>query len=146
MPSTTTITRTINVDPEFAAQYRRARALAGDTFVDKVIEVADATLAGEHDPNAARLAIRAYQWTAGKLNSAEYGDNTRVDVSITHDVVEHAPDWMQRRLAPNPPPQTIEADAEVIDADTTPEPTNTSSGLVTSIEAAAADKVTPKGA
>ncbi len=140
MPSTTTITRTINVDREFAAQYRRARALAGDTFVDKVIEIADATLAGEHDPNAARLAIRAYQWTAGKLNSAEYGDHQRIDVAVVHDTVEHAPDWMKKRLAP-----VVDVDAEVVEPGAQPTLANTPSTLAADIAAAANAEVTPKG-
>ncbi len=69
MPARSTIQREVATNQAFSGQYRRARALAADTFADKVIEIADATLAGEHDPNAAKFAIRAYQWTAGKLNS-----------------------------------------------------------------------------
>ena len=92
-----------------------ARALAGDTFVDKVIEVANATLAGEHDPNAARIAIRAYQWTAGKLNSAEYGDNARVDIDVTlndADTGLEAPEWIRNRLRQH---KTIEGEAGRVD-------------------------------
>ena len=101
MPSRSTIQHEIATNPAFSGQYRRARALAADTFADKVIEIADATLAGEHDPNAARFAIRAYQWTAGKLNSAEYGDNTRVDIDVTlndADTRLEAPEWIRNRL------------------------------------------------
>ena len=101
MPARSTIQSEVATNPAFSGQYRRARAMAGDTFADKVIEVADATLAGEHDPNAARLAIRAYQWTAGKLNSAEYGDNTRVDIDVTlndADTRLEAPEWIRNRL------------------------------------------------
>ena len=101
MPARSTIQREVATNQAFSGQYRRARALAADTFADKVIEIADATLAGEHDPNAARLAIRAYQWTAGKLTSGGYGDHQRLDVRVTHDIAaDHAPDWLRRRLAP----------------------------------------------
>lgn len=139
MPSRSTIQREVATNEVFSGQYRRARAMAGDTFADKVIEIADATLAGEHDPNAARVAIRAYQWTAGKLNSAEYGDHQRLDVRVTHDIAaDQAPDWLRRRLAP----ENLKKPArEVIDLEAQPVLANTPSALAASITAAASEEV-----
>ena len=136
LPSKTCITRTIHVDAQFAAQYHRARLLKGDTYFDKAIEVADATLEGTYDPNAARVAIGAYQWAAGKLHPAEYGDNARIDVEVNlNDHTRHAPDWMKPRLAA----PVVDVEAEVIDPDTAPEPANTANPLLANIADAAAE-------
>ena len=138
MPSRSTIQREVATNGVFSGQYRRARAMAGDTFADKVIEIADATLAGEYDPNAARLAIRAYQWTAGKLNSAEYGDHQRLDVAVTSDATEHAPDWIKRRLAPENPAISR---GQVIDVEAQSTLADTPSALAADIAAAANEEV-----
>lgn len=138
MPARSTIQREIAKNSQFSGQYRRARAMAGDTFADKIIEIANATLAGEHDPNAAELAVRAYQWTAGKLNPGEYGNHQQVDVSVAHDMSDHAPDWLRHRLAPENPRKPAR---EVIDLDARPALANTPSALAASITAAASEEV-----
>ncbi len=141
MPARSTIQREIATNPAFSGQYRRARATAGDFWADRVIEVAEDVLNGKKEPNAARVAIGSFQWAASKLNPAEYGDNQRVDIAVTHDATEHAPDWIKARLALSP---VIDVDAKTIPANTAPEPRNTSGGLLASISAAAADEVTPE--
>jgi hypothetical protein len=62
-------------------EYRRARALLADRYVDRIITVIDDTVAGSLDPNAARVAIDGLRWTASKLAPREYGD--RIDISAT---------------------------------------------------------------
>ena len=104
--------------------------LAGDTYADKAIEVADATLEGTYEPNAARVAIGAYQWAAGKLNPADYGDHSRIDVEVNvNDSTRHAPDWMKSRLAA----PVVDVEAEVIDTDTAPVPETGNKSLLASI-------------
>lgn len=71
-------------------------------------------------------------------NSGEYGDHMRVDASVMHDVVEHAPVWIQRRLAPK---MTVDTTAEVIERDTPPALTDTPSALAASIAEAASEEV-----
>lgn len=111
MPARSTIQCEVATNPDFSGQYRRARALAGDFFAARVVEIADATLAGKYESNAARVAISAYQWTAAKLNPAEYGEHQRVDVAVTvADNLGDAPAWMRARLAP----EVIEGEAHEV--------------------------------
>ena len=135
MPRAQTIVRTVNVDPGFAEQYRRARAQAGHFYADRSIEIAGRVLDGKLDPNAARVAIAAYQWAASKLNPRDYGDHQQVDVNLmVSDSTEHAPEWMKRRLAG---PGVIEVQTERI-------PANTPGGLLADISSAAAGEVEPE--
>ena len=115
-PTTSTIHRTTITNAQFSAQYRRARELAGTTYADKAIDVADATLEGVYEPAAARVAIGAYQWAASKLNPAEYGEHQRVDVAVTlADNLGDAPAWMRDRLN-----KQAQERSEVIDLEAEP--------------------------
>lgn len=116
MPARSTIQSEVATNPEFSGQYARARALAGDFFADRGAEIADATLAGNYEPNAARVAIGEYRWMAAKLNPAEYGGHQRIDVAVNlNDNLAHAPAWIQKRLAPAE--SAAAARDEVIDVD-----------------------------
>lgn len=145
MPARSTIIRHINIDPDFENQYRRARAQAGDFFADRVVEVADDTLEGKHDPNAARVAIAAYQWTAGKLNPKEYGDHQQPSVTVNIDMTEHAPDWIRERVGKASGPPTIDASAEVVADEHSEQPANTAPTLLSNIASAASEEVEPEG-
>lgn len=54
--------------------YARARDAAAELDADQVKEIADRTLAGCLDPQAARVAIDALKWTAGKRSPRKFGD------------------------------------------------------------------------
>ena len=87
-PSYPTQMRWIRGNPEFAASYAQAREDMADADADKIADVAQAVLDGNLDPNAARVAIDAYKWSAGKRRPKRYGEKIEVEntgtVAVTH--------------------------------------------------------------
>jgi hypothetical protein len=87
-PSYPTVMRWIRGNPEFAASYAQAREDMADADADKIADVAQAVLDGNLDPNAARVAIDAYKWSAGKRRPKRYGEKIEVEntgtVAVTH--------------------------------------------------------------
>lgn len=65
----------------FSEQYARAREAQGHTFADEIRDIANEVRGGLVDPNAARVAIDAAKWLAGRQAPKRYGD--RVDVSVS---------------------------------------------------------------
>ena len=88
MPSYPTVMRWIRGNPEFAASYAQAREDMADNDADKIADVAAAVLEGSVDPNAARVAIDAFKWSAGKRRPKRYGEKLEVEntgtVAVTH--------------------------------------------------------------
>jgi hypothetical protein len=88
LPSYPTVMRWIRANPEFAASYAQAREDMADADADKIADVAQAVLEGALDPNAARVAIDAYKWSAGKRRPKRYGEKLEVEntgtVQVTH--------------------------------------------------------------
>lgn len=88
MPSYPTVSRWVRDNPEFAAQYAQAREDMADHDADKISDVAIAVAAGKMDPAAARVAIDAYKWSAGKRRPKRYGDKLEIEqtstVQVTH--------------------------------------------------------------
>lgn len=93
MPSIATFYKWLRENDELLKQYARAKDDGADSYADKIAEVADGALSGEYDPQAARVAIDGYKWTAAKLKPRKYGDkqsvdHTSSDGSMTPQVVE----------------------------------------------------------
>jgi len=88
MPSYPTVMRWVRDNPDFAANYTRAREDMADHDADKIADVAEAVAAGKMDPQAARVAIDAYKWSAGKRRPKRYGDKLEIEqtasVAVTH--------------------------------------------------------------
>lgn len=74
MPSIATIFNWHRSQPGFLEQYTRAKDEQADTLSEDIQEIASKTLKGEYDPQASRVAIDAYKWTASKLKPKKYGD------------------------------------------------------------------------
>jgi hypothetical protein len=59
-----------------------------DADADKIADVAQSVIEGGLDPNAARVAIDAYKWSAGKRRPRRYGEKLEVEntgtVQVTH--------------------------------------------------------------
>ncbi len=87
-PSYPTVMRWIRGNPEFAASYAQAREDMADADADKIADVAQNVLDGKLDPNAARVAIDAFKWSAGKRRPKRYGEKLEVEntgtVQVTH--------------------------------------------------------------
>jgi hypothetical protein len=88
LPSYPTVMRWIRANPEFSASYAQAREDMADADADKIADVAQAVLEGALDPNAARVAIDAYKWSAGKRRPKRYGEKLEVEnigtVQVAH--------------------------------------------------------------
>lgn len=82
MPHLSTIYDWLGRHPEFAEQYARAKEESADAWAEKIADVADGTLSGEYDPQAARVAMDGYKWTASKLKPRKYGD--KIDANLNH--------------------------------------------------------------
>lgn len=84
MPSYSTVMRWVRDNPEFAQNYTRACEDMADNDADKIADVAKGVIEGKIDPQAARVAIDAYKWSAGKRRPKKYGD--KIDVTQTSTV------------------------------------------------------------
>jgi hypothetical protein len=77
MPNRNTVRLWLRQDPEFCAQYARAREEQADHYADEIIEIADT----EPDPQKARVRIDARKWVASKLKAKAYGDKVTQEVT-----------------------------------------------------------------
>ena len=66
---------------DFVSKYARAREMQADAMDDKILQIANGVLAKRIDPNAARVAIAAFQWRAEKLKPKVYGARKAFEVS-----------------------------------------------------------------
>lgn len=73
--------RWLRDNEEFRQQYTLAREAQGDADADAVSDIGQRALTGEIDANAARVAIDALKWSAGKRKPKVYGDRQQIDVS-----------------------------------------------------------------
>lgn len=78
MPSRSSVFRWLG-DPDksmdhFRASYARAREASADADADSISDIAGQVLQGLVEPNAARVAIDALKWAAGKRKPKVYGD------------------------------------------------------------------------
>ncbi len=74
MPHRATVDRFLLENPEAAAKHARAREAQADHMDAIILETANDTLSGKYEPNAARVAIGAFQWRASRLWPKRYGD------------------------------------------------------------------------
>lgn len=73
MPKQWAVFEWLKQEPGFAENYARAREASADADADAISDIAARTLSGEFDPNAARVAIDALKWTAGRRQPKKYG-------------------------------------------------------------------------
>lgn len=88
----------MRTDDDLAAQYARAREERADYYAESILTTAQATLAGRIKPDAARVAIDAFKWTASKMSPKKYGERVQTEHSgvlgitrIEHVIVDPAP-------------------------------------------------------
>lgn len=116
MPSVGTVIRWLASRDDFRISYERARHASADFYAETITDIARRALAGEVDPQAARVAIDAYKWTASKLKPKVYGDNRQIDVNAVVDDrrVLEAPGWVKDRIQSSgvKPLALLEVDAE----------------------------------
>lgn len=81
MPNKATVFRWLTIHESFRDQYACARESQGEADADRVGDVTQKVLDGELDPAAARVAIDALKWSAGKRLPKKYGDLSKVELS-----------------------------------------------------------------
>lgn len=88
MPSVSMVIRWLANDEyeSFRMQYTRAREQQADADADRISQLAAETLEGKHDPAAARVALDALKWSAGKRNPKKYGDRQVVEQQHSGEV------------------------------------------------------------
>lgn len=82
-PGYSTVMQWLRAHPQFAENYARAREEQGEHDADQVGAIAKQVLTGAVDPQAARVAIDAYKWTAAKRKPKVYGDKVEVTGRMT---------------------------------------------------------------
>ena len=61
--------------------YTRAREARADSRAESIDELVQATLNGEVDPNAARVALDARKWLAARESPKRYGDKVHQEIT-----------------------------------------------------------------
>jgi hypothetical protein len=84
LPDVRNVYRWMDQDEGFRLRYLRACANRSLVYADTIGDIAHATIAGRVDPNAARVAINAYQWIAARLVPDTYGERQEVTVNHQH--------------------------------------------------------------
>ena len=89
MPTFCALLDWMQKDEELAKQYARAKQESADFDADNVNYIAELCLRDKVTPAAARVAIDAYKWSAGKKKPKKYGDMIKIDYNqIEDDVVK----------------------------------------------------------
>jgi hypothetical protein len=96
MPSAQSIRRWRIEDEVFCSNYARAREARADFRADRIDGYVSKVVDGTLDPNAARVAIDAEKWQAGKEKPKVYGDRLQLDADVTMSMTD---DQLDRRLA-----------------------------------------------
>lgn len=78
MPAYRTVMRWIADDEAFRHNYARAREEQGNAHADEVTDIGHLVRRGRIDPQAARVAIDALKWSAGKRLPKKYGDRVAI--------------------------------------------------------------------
>ena len=82
MPSTQTILNWVESDPDFAAQYEKAKEERGNYYGELVAEISLAGLQGKYkDSGMLRAAIDGLKWSAARMAPKGFGDRMQVEHS-----------------------------------------------------------------
>jgi hypothetical protein len=99
MPDMTTVFKWLRENEDFSHHYARAKEASADSHADRIGDLSERILAGEYDPQAARVAIDALKWTASKLKPKKYGDRIHTEHSGAVGLSDMSQDELDRKLA-----------------------------------------------
>ena len=113
-------------DPQFDADFARARAEGCDELVDSLLTVMES----EPDVQRARLYSENVRWMASKRKPTVYGDRIDLNVNQTIDIGSALADARARALPTRYQSDAIEAEArEVVEALPAHSPDTSSEGV-----------------
>lgn len=98
MPDFVTILKWMEQDENKLKQYTRAKEESADSDADRINNIAEKVLTGEYDPNAARVAIDAYKWSASKKKPKKYGEKIDIDHTTKGNEINQTPVFVFKNL------------------------------------------------
>lgn len=100
MPSRQTVYTWLRLHEEFLDNYTRAKEDSADALADDIEEIAEGTLKGTYDPQAARVAMDGKKWIASKLKPKKYGDKLDItgEQTINHKLKALDDDQLDARI------------------------------------------------
>ena len=98
MPTFCALLDWMQKDEELAKQYARAKQESADFDADNVNYIAELCLRDKVTPAAARVAIDAYKWSAGKKKPKKYGDMIKIDYNQIDENVKPDVDFDEIKL------------------------------------------------
>ena len=98
MPTFCALLDWMQKDEELAKQYARAKQESADFDADNVNYIAELCLRDKVTPAAARVAIDAYKWSAGKKKPKKYGDMIKIDYNQIDENVKADVDFDDIKL------------------------------------------------
>jgi hypothetical protein len=97
MPCWRTIQTWLRNDPQFLAQYARARAVSAEWLEHEALDAARSATTFEQT-QAARLLVDTIKWSAGKRNPKVYGEHTDATLTIADPVAEQRRQELRNEL------------------------------------------------
>ena len=98
MPTFCALLDWMQKDEELAKQYARAKQESADFDADNVNYIAELCLRDKVTPAAARVAIDAYKWSAGKKKPKKYGDMIKIDYNQLDEEFNNDVDFDEIKL------------------------------------------------
>lgn len=95
--------------PEHLTQWQASKLHRAHVLVDRIQQITTAVIEGRIDPNAARVAMDALKWLAGKLNQ-DYGDKQQIEV--TNVTPAEALKRLAQQATPPLPPMPVPVEPE----------------------------------
>lgn len=86
-PSSRTIYRWQDEDPDFAAECARAIELCGERVAAKAEDVMQGMLDGDVDVDKARVALSHLQWRAEKFKPRQFGQQSKLAIESDEPLV-----------------------------------------------------------
>lgn len=95
-PSRQTVYSWFTKHQDFLDNYARAKNDSADADSDKIAAITEDVIAGKVEPRAARVAIDALKWMAGKKRPKKYGDRVETHHTGAIGVSEISDDELAR--------------------------------------------------
>ena len=111
MPSNKTMHSWRSKHEEFSNNYAHAREARADARSERIDSITEQMLQGLIEPNAARVAIDALKWQAGKEQPKKYGDKLTLDgdlkVTMPEDQLDSRLGALLAKAATKPNADTV---------------------------------------